>query len=90
MRVLPLLILIPFVSKIATQSQSHSWHKEISEAICSPSNMCDFFAWMLIIPDNRVILVFVAYVVELFDNCTVGTLRVSFMSVSNLMSSVCH
>ena len=42
--VLPLIILIQFLSKILTRSSSKSWPKEISEAQCNPSKMCAFFA----------------------------------------------
>ena len=41
--VLSLRILMSLISKIATQSSLHFWPKEISEALCKPSNMCAFF-----------------------------------------------
>ena len=50
--VLPLIIFIPFLSNMATQSSSHSWYKEISEALCNPSKMCTFFAWALRLIDR--------------------------------------
>ena len=41
--ILPLRILISFLSNMAIQSLSHSWHKEISKALCNPSNIFPFF-----------------------------------------------
>ena len=40
--VLPLKLFITFLSKIATQSLSHSWNNEISEALCKLSKICAF------------------------------------------------
>ena len=40
--VFPLRILISFLSNMATQSSSHSCHKEISEALFKSSNICAF------------------------------------------------
>ena len=39
---LPLRIFISFLYDMATQSSSHSWHKEISEALSKTSKMCAF------------------------------------------------
>ena len=61
--VLPLIILISFLSKMLTQSSSHSCHKDISEALCNPSNMCAFFARALILLDRGVFPVLVALIV---------------------------
>ena len=37
-----LIILISLLSEMAMQSLSHSWPKEIREALFIPSNWCDF------------------------------------------------
>ena len=66
----------------------HSWTKEISKELYNPSKRCDFFAWLLRLIDSGRITVFVAFIVALFGNCTVGPLRVSFIFVSTNMSSV--
>ena len=46
-------------------------------------NMCDFFAYRIRLLDNGLCLVFVAFILALFGNCTVGPLCVSCMSVRN-------
>ena len=40
--VLPLIILISFLSNMAIQSSSHSWPKEINEELCNPSICAPF------------------------------------------------
>ena len=69
-----LRIIILFLSKMAIHYSSQSWPKEISKALCSPSKMCTFFAWMLILYDNRMFPVFVTLVLALLSNRTVGQL----------------
>ena len=69
--VLPLRMLISLLSKIATQSSSHSWSKEIIEALCKPSKMCTFFAWELRMLDIGVFPVLVVLLVSFFGNWNV-------------------
>ena len=69
---LPLKILIPLLSKMATQSSSHSWPEDISEALCNPSKVCAFFAWALRLISCGMFPVLVALIVSLFGNWTVG------------------
>ena len=70
------------------QSLSQSWPKDISKALCNPSKMCVYFAWVLRLLDSGRIPVFVVFIVVLFRNCTVGPFQVSFMFVIPNMSSV--
>ena len=83
-----LRILILFLSKMAMHSSSHSWPKNTINRLCSPSRICAFFAWMLIIFYNRMLPVFFTLMIALFGNFTVGSLQVSFMYVHNIMSSM--
>ena len=73
---------------MAMKSLSHIWPKEISEALCSPSKTCDFFAWVLRLPYSGMLPVFVAFIVAIFGNCTVGPSQVSLRLVTTNMSSV--
>ena len=76
-----LRMLISFLSKMAIQSSSHIWTKEIREALWRPSNICSCFACRMRLFDNGMCTVCVSDIVELFGNCTMGTLYVSFISV---------
>ena len=78
-----LRILISFLSKMAMQSLSQIYPKEISKVLCSPSKMCAIFALILRTPDNGMSPVFVSFIVALLGNFTVGPLWVYFMSFRN-------
>ena len=52
--------------------------------------MCDFFVWLLRLPDNGMFPVFVAFIVALLGNCNVGPLWEYFMYVITNWSSVCQ
>ena len=69
-----LIILISLLSKMMMQSSSHSWPKEISEAICSTSKMCDFFVWTPRLFDNGMLPVIVTFIVAFWGNCTMSPL----------------
>ena len=43
------------------QSLSYSWYEEISKALCNPSKMCEYFAWILRLLDSGMIPVFVLF-----------------------------
>ena len=73
---------------MATQSSSHSWIKEISEALCNPSKMCAFFAWALWLLARGVFRVLVTLIVSLFCNWTIGPFLVFIIFVSTVMYSV--
>ena len=83
-----LIILISFLSKMETQASSQSWPKDISEAQCSPSKICDFFACRLRLLDSGMCPVFFAFIVAFFGNCTVGPLCLPFLYISNNWCSV--
>ena len=87
--VLPLRILISLLSNMELQSFSHSWPKEIIEALCNPSKMCAFFACALRLCARGVFPVLVALIFLLFGNRTVGISLVSFIFMSTFTSSVC-
>ena len=80
--VLPLIILISFLSNILIQSLSNNWPMDISEALCNPSNVCVFFQWALRLLDSWMLLVCFKLIVLLFVNWTVGPYRVSFTFLS--------
>ena len=86
----PLRIWILLLSKIEKQSSSHSWHKEIREALCKPSKMCAFFAWALRLIARGMFTVHVKLIVSLFGNWTVGPSLVFCTVLSNVMYSVRH
>ena len=86
--VLPLKILISFLSNMAIQSLFYSFPKDIIEALCNPSKMCACSAWALGLLARGVLPVIVALIVLLFGNWTIGASQVSFTLVSTDMSSV--
>ena len=73
---------------MATQSSSHSWHKDIIEALCNPSKMCTFFAWALGLIVRGVFPVLVALIVSLFGNFTVVPSLIFLAFLITVMYSV--
>ena len=96
--VLPLIILISFLSYMAIQSFPHSWPKEIMETLCNPSKICSFFAWALRILARGVFPVIVALIVLLFGSWTVGPslvflhflVLICLQFASNYLTRHCH
>ena len=73
---------------MSMHSSSHSWPKDIIEALFNLTKTCDFFAWVLRRIDSGMLPVFVAFIVALFGNWTVGPSQVSLNLVITNISSV--